>query len=223
MMLRNSISSTRKFFQKTLGSLKSFFSGGSYEKLPKSPLINNATPFPNPINNVQPSSKELDKFYANQWDYSSNQNEDCKKTSCRRRITSLSNKQDQDEVHQPAKSPSKKKNNYAIERRSEAYYNRKTTKVKRLEDQNCSGKELKREQGKKYCLVEEKLKELEMLDKSNVDHVLDIEEILHYYSRLTCPAYVDIVDNFFVEMFVEFFGPSTPVHSVNTKFRRRRD
>ncbi|THF98523.1 hypothetical protein TEA_001166 [Camellia sinensis var. sinensis] len=39
-----------------------------------------------------------------------------------------------------------------------------------------------------------------MVDKSNIEHVLDIEEVLHYYSRLTCPAYVDIVDKFFMDI-----------------------
>ena len=46
-------------------------------------------------------------------------------------------------------------------------------------------------------MVEQKLRELEMLDMNNVEYVLDIEEVLHYYSRLTCPAYLEIVDKFF--------------------------
>nr|GEY65899.1 hypothetical protein [Tanacetum cinerariifolium] len=51
------------------------------------------------------------------------------------------------------------------------------------------------------CLVTRKLKELEMMDRNNVDLVLDIEEVLHYYSRLTCPVYREIMDKFFVEMY----------------------
>lgn len=58
----------------------------------------------------------------------------------------------------------------------------------------------------KGCLVTRKLRELEMMDVSNVEHVLDIEEVLHYYSRLTCPAYLDIVDKFFMEMYSELIN-----------------
>ncbi|KAJ1393511.1 hypothetical protein SESBI_34874 [Sesbania bispinosa] len=75
-------------------------------------------------------------------------------------------------------------------------------------------------------MVEKKLRELEMLDMSNVDYVLDIEEVLHYYSRLTCPAYLEIVDKFFMEMYSEFFdGPGKPAisrtPSVNSKIKLR--
>ncbi|PNX55583.1 hypothetical protein L195_g047003 [Trifolium pratense] len=71
-------------------------------------------------------------------------------------------------------------------------------------------------------VVEKKLKELEMLEMSNVDYILDIEEVLHYYSRLTCPLYIEIVDKFFMEMYSEFFGcPETPA-SVNSKLQKMR-
>lgn len=57
-------------------------------------------------------------------------------------------------------------------------------------------------------LIAQKLRELEMMDVGNVDHVLDIEEVLHYYSRLTCPAYLDMVEKFFMDICSEFFSPS---------------
>ncbi|KAK8682867.1 hypothetical protein V6N13_038948 [Hibiscus sabdariffa] len=70
-------------------------------------------------------------------------------------------------------------------------------------------------------LVAQRLKELEMIDVSNVDHVLDIQEVLHYYSRLTCPTYLDIVDKFFMEMYAEVFGPfDSPGFNSRTKFHR---
>ena len=56
------------------------------------------------------------------------------------------------------------------------------------------------------CLVQQKLKELEMVDRSNIEHVLDIEEVLYYYSRLTCSAYIDIVDKFLMEIYAEISG-----------------
>ena len=39
-----------------------------------------------------------------------------------------------------------------------------------------------------------------MMDIINVDHVLDIE-VLYYYFRLACPAYLDTVDKFFMDMY----------------------
>ena len=77
----------------------------------------------------------------------------------------------------------------------------------------------------RYCMVEQKLREVEMLDMNNVEYVLDIEEVLHYYSRLTCPAYLEIVDKFFLEMYSELFGSSSMWHasprSVNSRLKMR--
>lgn len=69
----------------------------------------------------------------------------------------------------------------------------------------------------KESSVAQKLKEIEMMDVSNVDHVLDVEEVLHHYSRLTCPAYVDIVDKFFMDLCGEFFGPIGSPGSVGSR------
>ncbi|KAG5512776.1 hypothetical protein RHGRI_038823 [Rhododendron griersonianum] len=45
-------------------------------------------------------------------------------------------------------------------------------------------------------IMAQKMKELEMMDVNDVDHVLDIEEVLHLYSRLKSPVYPDIVNKF---------------------------
>ena len=55
-----------------------------------------------------------------------------------------------------------------------------------------------------------------MMDIINVDHVLDIE-VLYYYSRLTCPAYLDIVDKFFMDMYAEFFGTTSTPRRVKSR------
>ncbi|KAA8541801.1 hypothetical protein F0562_022953 [Nyssa sinensis] len=57
-----------------------------------------------------------------------------------------------------------------------------------------------------YVLAQ-KMIELEMMDMTDVDHVLDIQEVLHHYSRLSSPVYLDIVDKFFMDMYSEFFLP----------------
>nr|XP_043626062.1 uncharacterized protein LOC122597547 [Erigeron canadensis] len=60
--------------------------------------------------------------------------------------------------------------------------------------------------GSSKCLVTRKLKELETMEAANVDLVHDIEEVLHYYSRLTCPVYRDIMEKFFVQMYSGTFN-----------------
>lgn len=41
-----------------------------------------------------------------------------------------------------------------------------------------------------------KIKEMETADAGDVEQILDIEEALHYYSRLKSPVYVDMYDDF---------------------------
>lgn len=52
-------------------------------------------------------------------------------------------------------------------------------------------------------VISQRMKELEMMEFRDVDHVLDVEEVLHYYSRLRSPVYLDIVDSFFTDMYAD--------------------
>ncbi|KAK1360167.1 hypothetical protein POM88_044641 [Heracleum sosnowskyi] len=61
-------------------------------------------------------------------------------------------------------------------------------------------------------ILAKKIRELEMLDAYNMDHVFDVHELLHHYSHLTCPVYLDIVDRFFVNMYPDLFLPQPSVH-----------
>ncbi|KAK1376015.1 hypothetical protein POM88_032208 [Heracleum sosnowskyi] len=56
-------------------------------------------------------------------------------------------------------------------------------------------------------------------DVYNKDHVMDIEEALHYYSLITCPVYQDIVDRFFMDIYSEFLLPH-PSASIHNSTRR---
>ncbi|OIW09096.1 hypothetical protein TanjilG_16323 [Lupinus angustifolius] len=56
-------------------------------------------------------------------------------------------------------------------------------------------------------VLAQKMKELEMIESGDIEHELDIEEALHYYSRLTSPVYLDIVNKFFMDMKSEFSLP----------------
>lgn len=68
-----------------------------------------------------------------------------------------------------------------------------------------------------YVLAQ-KIKQLDMMDAGDVEHVLDVEEALHYYSRLRSPVYVDIVDKFFTDMYSEFALPQ-PSASIGSSKR----
>ncbi|GAB2293541.1 hypothetical protein Dimus_027748 [Dionaea muscipula] len=64
-----------------------------------------------------------------------------------------------------------------------------------------------------------RMKELDMMDEGDVDHSLDVEEALHYYSQLTSPVYLDIVNEFFVDMYTEFFIPQPSISVTNSSRR----
>ncbi|XP_059636735.1 uncharacterized protein LOC132278853 [Cornus florida] len=205
MLLRTSLSNTKKFFQNTINNIKSFLSDG-YQRLPKAPPFN---PFSCSRGfddmRFSQSYNELDKFYTeftNHWDRTKHKP---KKRSKKKLLSPVSNPKKAlfpENLRKFSKARPVMKN-YAEE-------NREDQKKKKLIVYEGSREEYlsctKGVEEKRSCLVTQKLKELEMMDKSNVEHVLDIEEVLHYYSRLTSPVYLDIVDKFFMDMYAELFS-----------------
>ncbi|CAO2815388.1 unnamed protein product [Amaranthus hypochondriacus] len=67
-------------------------------------------------------------------------------------------------------------------------------------------------------ILAQKMKNLEMIYVGDVDHTLDIEEALHYYSRITCPVYVEMVNKFFMDMYTDFhmLQPGISISSSNS-------
>ncbi|KAE8682831.1 hypothetical protein F3Y22_tig00111234pilonHSYRG00039 [Hibiscus syriacus] len=174
MLLRNPISNTKRFFQRTLRSFKSLFTGTEtepYHKLPKTSPYN---PYSFAGVDMNQETSPRDK-----WD-----------TNNGNRNTRI------------------------------LFTLREGNKGKTREGSGSSSSERRRNETS--SLMARRLKELEMMDMSDVDQVLDIQEILHYYSRLTCPTYLDIVDKFFMEMYAENFEAlgSSSVES-RTKYRSR--
>ncbi|XP_010476608.1 PREDICTED: uncharacterized protein LOC104755837 [Camelina sativa] len=55
----------------------------------------------------------------------------------------------------------------------------------------------------------QKMKDLNMVDLRDVEHSLDVREALRCYSSIRSPVYLDIVDNFFTDMYYEFSDPRT--------------
>ncbi|KAL3532444.1 hypothetical protein ACH5RR_005965 [Cinchona calisaya] len=204
MLLRTAFSNTKKFFQKTVESFKSFLSGG-YERLPKNSPCSS---FPcggggihHQLKDNQ-SYKELDKvvYTSNStsqiqlWDVVETEKQFFKGKSKKKSEASTPEK-GYDQVDDQIKE----KKNYS--KKKKIVYDGKI-----YENISSNQKILMMRDQERRFLVAKKLKELEMLDNGNVEHVLDIEEVLHYYSRLTCPAYVDIVDKFFMDMYSELFN-----------------
>ncbi|XP_047306924.1 transcription repressor OFP17 [Impatiens glandulifera] len=54
-------------------------------------------------------------------------------------------------------------------------------------------------------MLVQKMKQLEMIDLNDEDGVLDVQQVIGYYSCLKSPVYVEMVDRFFVDMYSEFF------------------
>nr|KYP34032.1 hypothetical protein KK1_045053 [Cajanus cajan] len=217
-MLLSSISSTKKFFQKTIKNFKSFFSPG-YQRLPKAsphtPHFSYSVAASSAMDMTSNTSyQEMEKLYTDFSDQWESENEKTRRRRIKKKAT-LPSKQESSEVYSGS----------YISLSNASHAQKKNKVEKKVEESPPFMSIGMREHSHRYCMVEQKLRELEMLDMNNVEYVLDIEEVLHYYSRLTCPAYLEIVDKFFLEMYSELFGPSSVWHasprSVNSRLKLR--
>ncbi|XP_022749817.1 uncharacterized protein LOC111299104 [Durio zibethinus] len=219
MRLRNSISNTKKFFQKTIQSFKSFFAGCEpYQKLPKT-SPHNPFSFSNTagvdMNPRTSNHQEREKLYT---DFSGRWDSDNGKAKKRNKKKMMS-------TYPTGEQKEGNKGSFTqLSKQRKLSYGQSKTRTGQVEKRQEDYSYSKSKREARSLSVAQKLKELEMMDMSNVDHVLDIEEVLHYYSRLTCPAYLDIVDKFFMDVYTEFFGPPASPRSVNSrpKFRSVR-
>ncbi|KAL9330171.1 hypothetical protein ACSQ67_005174 [Phaseolus vulgaris] len=193
MQLGSSISNTIKFLHKTIQNFKSCFSPG-YQKLPKTPPQNHVSG----LDNNNPCFEDLEKFYSDftkQWDSEKEKKKKGKEVPDERFIGLNNARREQkmnDETEKTEECVKKKTKGLTNERMKE-----KDSSLNVMRGRRGNGN---------YLRMEKKLREMEMLEKSDVDYVLDIEEVLHYYSRLTCPMYLQIVDKFLMEMCSEFLN-----------------
>lgn len=195
MLLKKAVQDTKIFFHKTLQNLRSFLFGG-YQKLPKSSSLNPKS------QNMQ----QLDDFYK---DFSELWESDSEKMKKNKKTLTYSK--------EPVEEEGEERNSLINKDED------REMKVTKMGSNSREGK--RREQfpsisNEGYVLAQ-KMKELEMMDVNDVDHVLDIEEVLHLYSRLKSPVYLDIVNNFFMDMYSEFFlpQPSTSIENPSRKLR----
>ncbi|KAL8250154.1 hypothetical protein R6Q59_033847 [Mikania micrantha] len=194
MLLRKTIHKTKKFFNKTLQNFKSFIFVG-YKKLSKAPSL---TLF-SPKNVSNTKMQHLDKFYkefCEQWDTNCNDTNQNIKVSEEHDIES-----NRSMINSQYKKPSASSN---LEEQKDVGCSKHVNGV----DQTNS--------------LEQKMKELEMMDVRDEEHVLDIEEVLHYYSLLTSPIYQDLVDKFFTDMYSDFNLPQKPARTNSFSSSRRR-
>ncbi|XP_022973644.1 uncharacterized protein LOC111472233 [Cucurbita maxima] len=176
MFLLPSISTTKKFFKKTICNFKSFFSN-TYHRLPKA-----APPFT--------AGPEMAKDEVQNGSFTKSNGNNA---------VHFSKTIDKTQMDRVEKNEQSIKIGATHQRKSQENRESRSKRSRRLYEYD----------ERRVCLVAKKIKELEKLDARNVDHSLDIEEILHYYSRLTCPTYLEIVDTFFMDMFAEFCSNSS--------------
>ncbi|KAA8540414.1 hypothetical protein F0562_024667 [Nyssa sinensis] len=174
-----------------------------YQKLPKTPPLN-----PFSCSDSNPKMQQLDQFYR---DFSEQWESDPDKMMKRKKKNLVSAKE-------PAKEENPRSQSFMKLEHHSIVNNKHDMRVK----EERTGSSLEGRNGETSSqggngggnVLAEKMKELEMMDVNDMDHVLDIEEVLHYYSHLKCPVYVDIVDKFFMDIYSEFFLPQPSV-SVN--------
>lgn len=190
MSLRVTYSNTKRFFKRTMQSFKSYFPRG-YQRLHKTPPCN---PFSCTGNRhrARPHMTHFNHIYRRP---ENTLNHHTKVATTIKETTKYLN----------VKEPNMIMNtHYEVDSAN-------SQGKKKMDD----GKE--EEESSSKCLVTRKLKELKMMDRNNVDLVLDIEEVLHYYSRLTSPVYREIMEKFFVEMYSGTFNFSGFDNSVSRK------
>ncbi|XP_022720788.1 uncharacterized protein LOC111278415 [Durio zibethinus] len=203
------IQKTGNFFHKTVENLKSFFLVG-YRKLSKPPL-----PDPFFCTGSYRKKHPKDLLYT---DFCNNWEVDLEKAKMRKKndlMTLKEQMREEDEcsgnfMNFADKSPvkNKKKNGGKEEERKVG-----SLPLSKGEDQYYY-----KRNGGSYALAQ-KMKELEMMDVGGMEHVLDVEEALHYYSRLKSPVYLSIVDKFFMDMYSEFSVPQASA-SINGSKQR---
>lgn len=226
LLLRDTISKARRLFNNTLQNFKTMLSGG-YQRLPKTPPFH---PFScGHHSKLHHSFRELESFYDDlddQWgdDPHEEMKKKKKKTMMTTTVKNIKEPWGQSRLEDSYNGSFMKFAGTGALRGRNHNHSRKQSeeKVDRSIRKDEGGEPSSRSLRLEECsTVTERLKELELMDMSNVDHLLDIEEVLHYYSRITCPFYIDIVNKFFMEMYADVVPPTTTISPVYDISRRR--
>ncbi|QCE08959.1 hypothetical protein DEO72_LG10g178 [Vigna unguiculata] len=196
MLLRETIRKSKVILHKTLRSFKSVIFGG-YQKLPRSLSFN---PFLGRSANARTYTS--DQFYNEFYDILQS---------------------DLNRIKRGADNNSMSRSREETEDAANAEILPKESSEKIVGEVGQVEEKKSCELGKKEGVhdLAQKMKELEMMDTGDVEHVLDIEEALHYYSRLKSPVYLDIVDKFFNDMHTEFSVQDSSISVKRSKSKGR--
>ncbi|XP_030972354.1 uncharacterized protein LOC115992337 [Quercus lobata] len=205
MLLGKTIYKTKTLFQKTLENLQYIFFGG-YQKLSKPASF---SPFSR--RSGKRKDHQRDQFYTNfcdEWEANLCKAKESYDNSI---MASKDPKKEEDACGGSFMKFAKQSPVDSIEEGVVKEKNKESPQIEKGEE-SCSKKMNGACQG-----LAQKKKDLEMMGVGDVEQVLDIEEALHYYSRLTSPVYLDIVDKFFTDMYTEFSAPHASASINNSK------
>ncbi|CAN4086849.1 unnamed protein product [Withania somnifera] len=212
MLLKKTIQKTKNFLYKTPHNLKSFLFGGQH-KLPKA--ARHFNPFFSVSKRIS-GSKRISKTTINELDdlykdcYQQWHQPDQNKIHDRKITGKIASKYQEKAEGDYSESQSKLAVRFGME---------DIERETRKEDDKKGREVLTRSTSKGGPTLRHKMEELEMMEGEDMDHVLDIEEVLQCYSLLNSPVYVDIVDRFFMDMYTEF-SIRKPSGSINNSMRR---
>ncbi|KAK7389549.1 hypothetical protein VNO78_24690 [Psophocarpus tetragonolobus] len=193
MLLRETFHKTKIFFHRNFRNFWSFLFG-EYQQLPRSLSFN---PFLCRIGNAR--TKTSDQFYNEFYDMlqsdlgrirmygDSISRSAMEDAACTGSFTYFAKQSSQKSIHEDKAQDKKNKGSLHL---------RKKEDLTNPQSMN-----------KKARVLAQKMKTMDMMDGGDLEHVLDIEEALHYYSRLKSPVYLDIVDKFFMDIQSELSVP----------------
>ncbi|CAI8601174.1 unnamed protein product [Vicia faba] len=202
--VRKTIHKTKSFFRKSLKNFRCFFSGG-YQKLPRSLSF---SPFLCNIDDAKAYTS--DQFYNEFYDLLQSD------LSTMRVFGNNNNTNTKSMSKEPAMEDAARNGNFMNFPKRSPQKSTHDVIEKAKMDSSLSQSQLKKNGAH---VLAQKMKELDMMDSGDLEHVLDIEEALHYYSRLKSSIYLDIVDKFFTEINSEFIVPHPSISFKNSKER----
>ncbi|KAL6134448.1 hypothetical protein ACLB2K_066679 [Fragaria x ananassa] len=209
MVLKETMHKSKELYEKTIQNLKSFICGG-YKKLPKSLSLNPC------ICGSDLKYHPTDEFYTDYYDEWESTIDKVKKRDSTSKETIMDEDPCTDSfIMFPKQSPKKNKQGGLL--RDKKPSGRSTCDLGKGKDQS-SFQSMHGNRGSN--VLAKRMKEFEMVDTGDVEQVLDVEEALHYYSRLKSPVYLDIVDKFFLDMYSDFSVPPAPSISINNSKQR---
>lgn len=208
MRISESIKKTKNFFQKSLVNLKSLLFGG-YRKPPKPPLLNSFS-----CGSRITKNHHKDLYYTefcNAWE------SDLEEAKKRRKNKVTDSKKPVNEENASSGSLTKLADPGSVKTKQEE----RTKEEKKMGSSRMDKKvdQCSQDMNPESYALAQKMKELDMMDAGDMEHILDVEEALHYYSRLRSPVYLDIVDKFFTDMYSEL---NVPQASAGTNTSKRR-